>query len=316
MGYHPRIEAPSVTNFVTTRSLNSRLWFINNENLERTILSNTAKCAQRYGVKLYALAIEGNHMQGPIQFPHGNRASFMRDLNSSVARAVPRNTEHPGGRFWGRRYSNEFLPGFEDIEKYFFYTVLQPVQDGLVERISDYPGYNCFHDAAWGIKRKFKVVRWGAYHAAKRWNPELSIEAFTETVYLQYERLPGYEALSRKEYAHLMMKKLEARRVEIVAERIEKGLGFAGSENLKRTKPGAAPRSTKSSSITSHRPRILCACPKRRAEAKAWYFSIHFAYKESSKAYRAGHRDVVFPSGTYPPHLPCDEHGAEIANFF
>ena len=131
--------------------------------LENVILSFVAKYSTRYGVKLYAQAIEGNHNQGPAMFHNLNRSSYMRDLNSSIARAVPRYTNHGGGRFWGRRYSNEFLPNNEDIEKYFFYTVLQPVQDGLVPKISEYPGYNCFHNAVWDRKRKFKVVKWGEY---------------------------------------------------------------------------------------------------------------------------------------------------------
>ena len=158
MGYHPRIESKTLCSFLTTRSRNSELWFVNNAALEEAILAFTARSSERYNVKLYALAIEGNHKQMLAKFPDGNRSNFMRDLNSSVARAIPRYTkEYPGGRFWGRRYSQEFVPGDEDIESRFFYTVLQPVQDGLVSKISEYPGYNCFHDAIYGIKRKFKV---------------------------------------------------------------------------------------------------------------------------------------------------------------
>ena len=47
-----------------------------------------------------------------------------------------------------------------DIEEQFFYTVLQPVQDGLVPNINEYPGYNCFEDAIQGKERVFKVINW------------------------------------------------------------------------------------------------------------------------------------------------------------
>lgn len=305
MGYHPRIEAPELANFLTTRTVESRLWFINNPALEQKILGHTARIAQRYQVKLYALAIEGNHIQGPALFPEGNRASFMRDLNSAIAREVPRSTSHPGGRLWARRYSNEFLPGPEDVEEYFFYTVLQAVQDGLVERISDSPGYNCFHDAVWGIKKRFKVVRWAEYHAALRRGENPRLKDYLETVVLEYERLPGYEELPQAEYARLMMEKLEERRAEIVRERHERGLGFAGKANLERTRAGALPKSTKTSTIESHRPRILCVCPKRREAAQAWYFDMYFQYKAASEEYRSGKKRVEFPPGTYPPCLPA-----------
>jgi hypothetical protein len=36
---------------------------------------------------------------------------------------------------------------------------------------------------------------------------------------------------------------------------------------------------------------------------EAWYFSIYFAYKETSNRYRAGDLDVEFPAGTYKPPL-------------
>lgn len=305
VGYHPRVENPETANFLTTRTLNSRLWFINNPELEYVMLGYAAKYLKRYGAKLYALAFEGNHVQAPALFPNANRSSFMRDLNSSIARAVPRFTSHPGGRLFARRYSNEFLPGDPDIEEYFFYTVLQPVQDGLVEKISEYPGYNCFHDAVWGRKKKFKVVRWQDFNAARRWNPQARIKDFTDIVYLEYQRLPGYEHLSQKEYAHLMMNKLEERRLIIVKERLAKGLGFVGREKLLQTIPGSLPRNTKTSTATDHRPRVLSICSVRRKECKAWYFDIYFKYKECSRKYREGDLSVIFPRGTYPPHLPC-----------
>lgn len=40
---------------------------MNNQRLERTILGYVAKFAERYSVKLYALSIEGNHIQGPAR---------------------------------------------------------------------------------------------------------------------------------------------------------------------------------------------------------------------------------------------------------
>ncbi|MDC0357269.1 hypothetical protein OAO01_00505 [Oligoflexia bacterium] len=302
MGYHPRVETKSITTLQTTRCRNSELWFINNPKLTEEILGNAAKCQKRYGVSLYALAIEGNHIHFPALFHKGRRADFMRDYNSAVARAVARNvTNYPGGSLFARRYSAEFVPGNESVEDKFFYTVLQPVQDGLAEKISDYPGYNCFHDAVWGIKRKFKLVNWTAYNEARRWNVVVNMKDFVTEYELEYTRLPGYEDLSQKEYAKLMHKKLEDRRQKIVAKRCEEGLGFAGREVLLRTIPGSIPKHTKTSTRYSHRPRVLCVCAKLRNKFYDWYFTIYAAYKEASQRYRAGEIDVVFPPGTYKP---------------
>ena len=308
MGYHLRIESDVLSSFITTRTCGSRLWFINNKRLEDSILGYTAKYANRYNVTLYAFAIVGNHTHGLAEFPEMNRASYMRDLNSSIARVVERYVKnYPGGRLWARRYSQEFPPEPADIEDYFFYTVLQPVQDGQAERISDYDGYNCFHDAVYGIKRTFKVVRWKEYHDAKRHNPHVTVSDYTETVTLQYERLPGYEELSQAEYAKVMHQKLEERRVRIVRERRARGQGFVSAEVRAKQKPGATPRSTKTSDRNTHRPRILSRNDETRAYFKDWYFAIQFAYQEASERYRKGDSSVQFPAGTYPPWRPPTE---------
>ncbi len=308
MGYHARIESKTLSSFLTTRSRNSELWFVNNPNLEKAILGYAAKYAKRYQVTLYALSIEGNHIHGTALFPQANRSDFMRDLNSSVARAIPRYTPtYNGGRFWARRYSAEFLPGADDIEEYFFYTVLQPINDGLVEKLSQYPGYNCFHDAIWGIKRKFKTVRWKEYYLTKRFNSKISIKDFTDIVTLEYARLPGYEELSQKEYVKIMKEKCEERIRMIVEARRQRGASFLGRAALIKVKPGSMPHSSKVSSISSHRPRVLSVCHERRAQYRKWYFEIYFAYKEASSAYRQGKLDTEFPEGTYRPHLKCRE---------
>jgi putative transposase len=308
MGYHPRIECSKIATFQTTRSRNSELWFVNNDALEKEILSCAAKCTSRYGVSLYALAIEGNHIHFPALFPNANRAHFMRDFNSQVARAVNRHQDDfPGGALWARRYSAEFLPDPEDIEEQFFYTVLQPVQDGLVDDISQYPGYNCFEDAITGTVRSCKSVDWKRYNDARRWDKDVNIEDFVTIYELKYERLPGYQNLSSAEYEILMRNKLRERTAQVLRDR--KFSTSMGASRLRKIRPGTRPLETKTSTRLQHRPRVLCKDNARRAQAKAWYFSIYFDYKEKSQKYRGGDKEVKFPEGTYkPPVFTCSNN--------
>ncbi len=62
MSYHPRIEPKTVASFITSRSRNSELWFVNNRSLEEAILGYAAKFTERYKVTVYALAIEGSKL--------------------------------------------------------------------------------------------------------------------------------------------------------------------------------------------------------------------------------------------------------------
>jgi hypothetical protein len=302
MGDHPRIECKEFPSFHTSRARNSELWFVNNPDLEHTVLGYAARYSTRYEVKLYALSIEGNHIQKAARYPNGNRASFMRDFNSSVARAIPRyQPDYPGGRFWGRRYSAEYLPGPEDVEEWFFYTVLQPVNDNLVDDIKDFEGYNCFEDAITGTAREYKVVNWKQYNDARRWNPSVLIDDYTELCTLKYERLPGYEHLSQEDYASIMRKKLSERTKEVV--RARNGKPCLGAVKLRQVKPGSRPKNTKTSGPRDHRPRVLSKNPERRSACEAWYFSIYFQHRKASKEYLGGNLDAKFPEGTYKPPL-------------
>jgi len=208
-----------------------------------------------------------------------------------------------------RRYSNELVPQHpDDIEKQFFYIALQSVQDGLVERISDNPAYNCFHDASRGIKREFELVNWTEYNRARRGKKTVNIKDFTNTYTLKYERIPGYDHLSPKEYATMMANKLEARRQQIVRERKAENKPFAGPEYLKTVRPGSRPFKTKKSTRNSFRPRVHSACPERRKNCNIFYFSKYSRYKYASILYRSGNLDVKFPNGMYPPHLPINRY--------
>jgi REP element-mobilizing transposase RayT len=304
MPNHPRVETADYTNFVTTRTRNSELWFVNNQKLEHEVLGSFAKCLDRYKADVFAISLEGSHIHHESNFPKLNRADFMRDFNSAVTRAVKRHVpKYPGGGLWQRRYSNEFLLTESSVVQKFLYTVLQPVQDGLVEHLEDYPGYNCLHDAAWGIERKFKVVRWAEYNAARRWNKELKIEDFTDTVKLRFTRLPGFEHLSQEDYAKTVFAMVEQERQRIVAARKAAGKGFMGRKGLLAVIPGTPAKSPKLSSFWDIRPRVISGSARRNKEGYAWYFDLYHRFKAASAQYRAGDLTVEFPPGMYRPYL-------------
>ncbi len=301
MGYHPRIEVSDIASFSTIRTRNSELWLINNNKLENVILGNLAKFTTKHKVKLFGFAIEGSHLHGLAEYPECNRAAFKRDLNSMVAKSVAKHApNYPGGRLWARRYSAEHTPEADDIEEKFFYIALQPIQDGLVDKLSEYPGYNFFHDAVSGIKRKFKVVRWGEYNERRRWDKKVNIKDYTDEYVLKYTRLPGYERLSQAEYKKLMYEKLEKRRIEIIAKRNKPAVG---QKTLLNKTPGTPAKNPKVSGRYTHRPRILSRRTDTRKAFVAWYFSIYFDYKDASKRYRRGEKNVKFPPGTYKPPI-------------
>lgn len=302
MGYDIRINNDQAT-FNTTRTRNSELWFANNPRVEELALTLLARGLEKRQAKIYAFALEGSHYHAPMLFPFKNRSSFFQDFNSMLAKGVASLTpNYEGGRLFDRRYSSEHIADESDIERQFFYTVLQVVKDGLVERISQYPFYNCYHDATRGVVRKFKRIDWAAYKARKRYNKNVKPIDFMQVYELKYERLPGYENLSQKEYAAMMDRKLEYYWNEVIKKRLSEGkTTFLGREALLRMVPGTRAKKPKVSDRKTPRPRVLSRCPIRLEEAKKWYYDIQAQYRKASKRFIAGELDVTFPVDTWRP---------------
>ena len=140
-----RIEDETMSSFITSRTINSRLWFVSNKRFEQRVLGYIAKAQQIHAVIVYAVVFQGNHVHILALFPKGNRGSFMRDVNARTAEAVKYTVaEFEGGPVFERRYSEQGVVTNPSITDRFFYCALQPVNAGLCQRISEYPGYNSF----------------------------------------------------------------------------------------------------------------------------------------------------------------------------
>jgi REP element-mobilizing transposase RayT len=299
-----RLETGEWVDLISSRTMLSRLWFVNNEPLANAILGYLAKYQELYGVVIYAFIIMGNHYHLVAKFPNKNRAKFMRSFNSIIQKLVKRYVPgFEGGTLWSRRYSAEVLPNNEDVEHWTLYSWLNPVSSGLTMRITDYQSYNSFFDSARGIKRKFKTIDWTDYNNRKRCNPHLSIKECTKEHLLEFSVLPGCADMIPEEYNKYLLGKLESRRVELIKKRTDDGLGFAGPEVLKHTRAGSKPRSTKTSTRNSIRPIVLTLCDETRKRFRDWFFQLLASYQEASRRFRAGEYDVVFPPGTYRPPL-------------
>jgi hypothetical protein len=305
MPLHPRIETPEFATLVTTRTRNSELWFVNNPELEERVYAYLAKYACIYEVIVYGFILMGNHYHLLAQFPKGNRAAFTKAFNSIVARLTPHYVgTYPGGSLWGRRYSSEVVPENGDIEDEFFYLVLQAVKSGLAPRISQYRNDNCFTDAVHGTARKYRLVDWSKYKSRKRFNKSLTPADFTTEYTLTFRRIPGYEELSQRQYAKRMHRELETRRAALVQKRRAEDLGFADPERLQEIKPGARPKTSKTSARFDLRPRVLTKSLEAKQAFLEFYFGCLAAFRDASLRYRQGNSNVDFPPGMYKPSVP------------
>jgi REP element-mobilizing transposase RayT len=295
-------ENPNLCFFGTTRTQNSRLWFINNPKLEQRILAYLARYQELYGVTIYAFVIMGNHYHLLAKFPRSNKAAFFQAFNAIIAKLTNHYVDaFEGGRLWARRVRVQAVPRNEDIENEFFYSALNPVSSGLTRLVSSYRSYSSFTDAVYDRRKTFTVINWAEYNNRKRFNPNIKPQDYASKHTLTYSRLPGYEDMTKAEYIKVMHKKLEENRTRAIEKRLSEGKGFANVESLAKQTAGARPRATKNSKRDTHRPLVLTLCMKTKEQFLSWYFSMLEAYRLASRHFRAGDSNHEFPRGTYQP---------------
>lgn len=299
-----RVEDPTRIFLITSRTIGSRLWFINNPGLEMAIGSYLARYQSLYEVEIFSFKIMGNHYHLIARFPKCNKSDFMRAFNGMVARLtgayVP---SHDGGRLWGRRYSEQVLPEEQDVTHWALYCALNEVLSGLVSDPNQDTCYNSFYDSANGIEREYKVFERMAYNEALRRGEEPDKAAYIKCYRLRFSRLPEFACLSEGEYRKKLLQVLKERLEEAHAERRAQGKWYPLRKVIKSIIPGARPKSTKKSHRYSLRPLVLTLSWEARNAFLNIYFLIRDQFLEASKLFRAGNRLVEFPSGTYPPRL-------------
>ena len=96
MAQELRIESPDSHKLITSRTVQSRLWFINNKSLEDEVLGYLAKYQEKYSVILHAFIFQGNHYHLLASYPKCNRAQFMRDFNARFAECTKRHVSEFG----------------------------------------------------------------------------------------------------------------------------------------------------------------------------------------------------------------------------
>lgn len=297
-------EFPKEVVFITSRTILSRLWFKLTPQVCDFFNAALARYQERYGVEIYAFCLMGNHYHLLARFPKGNRARFVRDFNSILARSLPRMVkEFQGGKLWSRPYKLQIVPNSDDIINWFLYTVLNPVSSGITTEPTTLNRPNALTIIREGGERTFRWLNRTDYENTKRKNPDVDKERYYSSHTLKITRLPGMKSLTDGEYIARVEEIVGERRKSILKSRRAEGLGYLGETNLASQRTGVKPRRTKTSTRDSHNPLVLSLCHKTRQKFTKLYLDIAELYKVASHNFRNHIEGFEFPKNTYMP--PC-----------
>ena len=263
-----RIDYPEgMSSFVTRRFRNSQLLYANNKGLESRVLGALGKYLKKYDAKIFAFTIFGSHDHPMIQFKPKTKSAFFRDLGARTAEAVKKYVPSFGtGAVFERRPSEQAIT--DDMESHLdrlMYTILQPIQAGLCKNLSDYPGFNSYKYIISGKSLIVEFFNGAEYRKARRRNKDVDPALFIERFEIIFEKIPGCEHMSQKEYSKFIQDEYNKRREAIIKEFEDKGHVWPSISSLRSTKSTDCAKSPKRSTRESKRPLVLSLCMERRA---------------------------------------------------
>jgi hypothetical protein len=246
-----------------------------------------AVAVERSGVELLATSAMGNHHHTVATDGKGNYPQFTEDFHKLFAKC--QNALH--GRwenFWAAEQPSVVrLEEPADVLDKIIYALTNPVKDHLVEKAIDWPGVSALQALLTG--KELTATRPKHFFREDGKMPK--------KVTLKFHRPKGYEHLTQKEWATLVMERIAEVERKARQERQATGARVLGVKGVLRQRPTERPNTDEPRRALS--PRVAAKNKWRRVEALLRNKVFQLAYAKARDAFKRGVTDVVFPAGTY-----------------
>ena len=130
--------------------------------------ASISRALKNYPIPIYWLDANINHGHagmGPNPDEPDNASMFLQCANSLIARFVNKQVGHEGPCFSAPSRTEPFLDD-DAAEEKLFYSLLNPVKDGLVAKVKDSPFFSSYRHLAYGEPLKFWFIDWHAWWKA------------------------------------------------------------------------------------------------------------------------------------------------------
>jgi len=299
----PRFVVPGSTVMITRRTLRRHHLFRPDPAIRQLYLYTLALCARQFGILVHAVTLMSTHEHLIVTDTKGRLPDFLRRLHRlvSLGTKVLRKWEGPT---WDHEQASvvRLLTEQAIIEK-LAYVMANPVQAGLVRYARDWPGITVLPQELG--RRTWRIERPEAYFDAdnRQW-PDAAELSLTLPPVL--EQTYGPETLRDAV-------RIELERQERLAHQEVKRRGWRvlGAERVRRLSPYR--RATSFELLRSRNPTFAVGRGQRKVffEAVAELRAFRRAYRQALEKWRAGLREVVFPTGTW---CMCQVHGVVVRN--
>jgi len=291
-----RCILPDATYFVSVRCVSRTMRLVPTPRVLRVVRYCLAFVLQRYrqqyGLRLFEFLFMSNHFHLLLYNERPCIPDFMRDLNALLSRALNAMRGLRGTNF-EKNYSLVRVLDPEHALEHAVYTLANPVAAHLVTRTRKWPGAS---SVGMRYGEPVEVVRpdvglWKTGADASRLRSKLP-----ETATLVLDRPPCRPELDDDALRAEVLKRLRTREDLFAAERRRRGRRVLGARAVRRMRFFEMPPPEE---LFRRKPTFSGVAGVMRRAAAAAARAFQRAYREASARFRAGHRDVVFPAGTW-----------------
>jgi len=286
---------------LTWRTLQGRYLLTPRPELNEIIVGALARAQELYPVGICALAFASNHYHLLLLVEDVQRmASFMNHFQSNLAREAGRLFGWPE-KFWARRYQAIPVSGEEaaQVER-LRYLLAHGCKEGLVERLSDWPGVHAAQALVEGKPLEGTWFDRTREAAARRRNEAFESMKYATRYTLTLVPLPCWEHLSPEKYRERVARLVQEIEAEAAARREAEATPARGPKEIRAQQRHERPKRLKKGPA----PLFHAATKRVRKELSEAYAHFVAAFREAAELLKAGQREVCFPPGSFPPALP------------
>lgn len=286
---------------ITYRTLHGRFLLRPDQELDRLLVGTLAMARNLHPEKIgvVGIVVLSNHLHLLLTVEDQHCLSeLMQSFGGNAAREINRLRDW-SGTFWDGRYTSICVTTEERAQvARLEYLLSQAVKEGLVARISDWPGIHFGKTLLEGrsLLAGVWIDRTKLYRARQK-GKTLEPSEYLIELTVELRQLPCWSHLSWGEYLRRVEEIVERIEARAAAERAADGTEVLGPAAILAQDPHHRP------GRVERRPAPLVHAATKDAR-KLWreaFGAFLAAYREASRRLQKGETEVTFPPGCFPP---------------
>ncbi len=298
----PRLFEPNVVYDITVQTVDRQFLFKPAPEITNIFGASLARAQRAFPVDIhYGLAnVTHPHLGVSASDEQLNNLEPFFNLSASLVACEVNRFWHRKGPLWMSRVHMAPCVSDERAEERLYYAMTNPMKDGLVDKLSQYPGFSTYRELARGEGQRYYYFDRTAWWKQGGPAGKRRLEEFIVWLPLEVTPLPHLRQLTAPQRETRFRHGLKEKEEQFREERKSAGRIVLGVKGLRELDHKDRPKTDHKRTV---QPLCHASTTEQWNEYRTRYRETQKARMEASIAFRQGRFDVEFPRGTFPPTL-------------